>query len=259
MSIRKQHLYIFIILFFSVMGFTISYTINISKNQEYVHIKNASTCLTQVQGHVNRAEHYFHIDVNLEAALDEYYQALALEPNNIQVLLGLVKVYKPLSSSLEVRNEVVNILNYILSIEPENEIALVNLLQILAYGTERELMEANAIINQLPNDYRMSLDMVLISSRVLAAANIITATDFLESALETFPNQPDILYKLGLLYYNNGEPSKSIYYLTKASKAIDNAMEEPSKHSISHMEISYCLELATAMQASNLHQTYMGW
>lgn len=175
------------------------------------------------ESYIYQAKQYFHTDVNIPAAMDEYEKVLALEPDNIQALIGLAEVLECTASSLEMRSKTKEILYKILKLDPYNEQAYISLLNLLISGSEQENLEAENLFRTAPASFLKQPDFVQLKATFLLKQDkTAEALKLLEQALNQHPENIQLLYAIAYACYLQDNFKSAKTYITHAKKlAVD--------------------------------------
>ncbi len=163
----------------------------------YYHKKYADMCLKLAE---------------IQRALTEYELALMYNPEDIEVITNLVRIYQ----GLKIYSQVDTLLNLGLSKDPDNP-GLVHQKAMLAY----KLGDYSEAISTLERYLAIAEDTSVLHAKLLGASyyhnnNYVMAIRMLNQALDGSTKPELIHYYLGLSYKDYGDSERSIYHLNKA-------------------------------------------
>lgn len=217
MVLRLRHLYTLLTILCLTTGILISYQ-RYDSMLQYPH----NSILTKgrflsAKSHIEQAQQYFYIDVNIYAAISEYQKVLAVEPNNIQALTGLAEVLECTAPSLASQDMTKHVLYQILDTDPNNQYAYVTLLNLLIGGSEQEILEAENLISKAPASLLRQPDLAKLRATLLVKQNKSSqALSVLQHALNQYPNDIQLLYATAYLYYLQNNFTSAKTHITRA-------------------------------------------
>lgn len=155
------------------------------------------------------------LENNPEAARISYLKTLELQPDLLEPRFRLVDVYQSLGGKKH-KNEIIKVLKSILSADPKNERALIEL--GLFYFNIKDFQNADKTFDALGREVRKNPEQVVnIAQLLIPERRYQDAATVLSQVSKSVPGSASINFFLGMAYEGLEKPDKAIDYYLKVT------------------------------------------